>query len=178
MYKIGDEVSYGLHGKCVITAIETKELGGSPVTCYQMRAIKNPIIAKIPGKAEAAILVPVDSASAKGVRSLMTKQDAEFAIRSLTDREYHFELDLPWVSKQKLLEETIRKEGFIGLAKVVGHLYVVIKRDAVPSSIVLKFYESVYRVFLRELSEAFSLPSKDVELILTKALKSKLALDN
>lgn len=178
MYKVGDEVSYGLHGKCVITGIETKELPSGPVNFYQIRSIKNPITAKNPNRKDAFILVPVDSAQNKGLRPLMTKAEAETALKLLSDRDYHFPMEETWVSKQKTLEEAIRREGSIGLAKVVGHLYVMIKRDAVPPGDVIRFYENAYRIFARELSESLGITPKQLEPMLLKALKIKLSYDS
>lgn len=178
MYKVGDEVSYGLHGKCIITGIETKELASGNVSFYQIRSIKNPITAKNPNRKDPFILVPVDSATAKGLRRPMTKEEAETAIKLLADPDYHFEMNETWVSKQKTLEEALRKEGSIGSAKVVGHLYVMIKRDAVPPSIVVKFYENIYKIFLRELSEALAVAPKELEPVILRALKTKLSYDN
>lgn len=178
MYKVGDEVSYGLHGKCVVTGIETKELSVGNVSFYQIRSIKNPITAKNPNRKDPFILVPVDSAAAKGLRRPMSKEEAETALKLLADRDYHYDMSETWVSKQKTLEEAMRVEGSAGLAKVVGHLYVMIKRDAVPPNSVVKFYENVYRIFLRELSESLSAAPKELEPIINRALKTKLSYDN
>lgn len=178
MYKVGDEVSYGLHGKCVITGIETKTLGANEVSFYQIRVLKNPITAKVPGKHEPSILIPVDTAPAKGLRHLMTKTDAETILKLLSEPDYHFELNGNWLAKQKLLEDVIRKEGAIGLAKVVGHVYVLLKQDAVPPSQVSRFYDNVYRIFLRELADAMDSTPKDIEPIVNRALRNKLSKDN
>src|SRR5579863_2278179 len=102
MYKVGDEVSYGLHGKCVITAIETKDLPTGPVSFYQIRSIKNPITAKSPNRKDPYILIPVETAQHKGLRKLMSKDEAETALKLLADPDYHFDLALNWVSKQKV----------------------------------------------------------------------------
>ena len=178
MYKVGDEVSYGLHGKCVVTAIETKELPSGLINFYQIRTIKNPITAKNPNRKDPFILIPVASAQTKGLRPLMTKADAETALKLLADGDYHFEMTETWVSKQKTLEEALRTGGPTGLAKVVGHLYVMIKRDAVPASDVVRFFENVYKILARELADSLGVTTKDVEPIMTKALKNKLSYDN
>jgi RNA polymerase-interacting CarD/CdnL/TRCF family regulator len=177
-YKIGDEVSYGLHGKCVITGIETKDLATGPVRFYQIRTIKNPITAKNPNRRDPHILIPVETAASTGLRPMMSKQEAESTLKLLAEPDYHFELNQTWVAKQKTLEEAIRKEGSVGLAKVVGHLYVYIKRDAVPSTSVLKFYENIYRIFLKEITEATGTDPKVMESLVNKALRQKLAYDN
>lgn len=178
MYKVGDEVSYGLHGKCIILAIETKELATGCTSFYQIRTLKNPITAKNPNRKDPSILVPVESARAKGLRPLMSRDEAETALKLLAEPDYHFELNETWVSKQKTLEEALRKEGAIGLVKVVGHLYVLIKRDAVPSAQLVRFYENVYRIFARELSESLGLTPKELEPLLKRALRAKLSYDN
>ena len=178
MYKIGDEVSYGLHGKCVITGIETKEINDGSVSFYQVRTLKNPITAKNPNRNDPCILIPVSSAQAKGLRPLVTKEEAESILKLLSDSEYHFDLNETWVSKQKKLEESIRKEGAIGLAKVVGHLFIMIKNDAVPPTSLTKFYESIYKILARELGESMGLTTKEIEPLLNRALRNKLHANN
>ncbi len=180
-FTIGEEVSYGLHGKCVITGIEKKDVAGNSLSFYQVRAIKNPIAAKMqtPSKGEAAILVPTSSAGASGLRKLMTKEEAESALRLISEPDYHFELRQPWLTKQKTLEDVIRKEGGIGLAKVIGHLYILMSHDIVPPSPVNKLYESCIKIFTRELADAIGSTAKDVEPVLQRALRTKAAsIDN
>lgn len=178
-FNVGEEVSYGLHGKCVIEAIEAKEIGGASVNFYLVRAIKNPILAKTQTTPKTgAILVPVSSATASGLRKLMTKEEAEAALRLISEPDYHFELRQPWVAKQKLLEDVIRKEGGIGLAKVIGHLHILISRDIVPPTPVIRLYENCLRILSRELAEAMNVTAKDVEPLLQRALKAKASADN
>lgn len=177
-YKVGDEVAYGLHGQCVITGIEEKVVAGERLAFYQIRAIKSgPTAAKATQKNSPAILVPIATAENKGLRPIMSKAEAENIMHILESSEYYFELQQPWGIKQKILEETIRKEGAAGLAKVTGHLYILTKRDAVPSSTLMKFYETVERVLMRELSMALNLSLKEVGVLVQKALRNKLAAD-
>lgn len=178
MFKVGNEVSYGLLGKCVVAGVETKELSSGPVEFYIIRSVKNPIAARKSNPNEPAIFVPVADAIKKGLRSLMTKEEVERNLQILSEPDYHFELNQTWVTKQRLLEETLRKEGGSGLVKVVGHLYVAIKRDMVPPPEVLRFYETVFRVLIREVAEILELSMKETEILITKALKNKLLAYN
>lgn len=181
MFKVGDVVSYGLHGKCMITSIEEKTVGAQQYSFYSLVALKNPIIEKTllktllkdPNK----ILIPTLTAKEKGLRPLMTKEEAEKVILMIQDADYHFELTGPWVARQKTLEETLRKEGWPGLAKVVGYLHVLIHRDAVPHSEIQKLYESTYKILSKEISDAMGVTTKDTEPLLRRALKQKLSLD-
>ncbi|MGE4233855.1 MAG: CarD family transcriptional regulator [Bacteriovoracia bacterium] len=172
-YKVGDKVSYGLHGTCLITAIEVKELTDGPVEFYQIKAVRNTIGNKGFTLKDTNILIPVASADTKGLRPLMTKEECEQILRVLEDPEYYFELEETWVSKQKKLEEVLRKEGFLGLAKVVGHLFVVMSLDAVPSSEVVRFYDTVFKVLVREISDVMGLTIKETDTLVTKALRNK-----
>src|SRR4051812_19919362 len=101
MFKVGDEVAYGMHGKCLVTGIYTKELSTGPVEFYQIRVIKNPIAAKTVNPQDPAILVPVESAATNGLRALLQKEEAEAIIQFLAEPNYHFEIKETWLSKQK-----------------------------------------------------------------------------
>jgi RNA polymerase-interacting CarD/CdnL/TRCF family regulator len=178
MFKIGDNVAYGLHGKCEVTAITTKVLGDKEVNFYQIKQVKNAANAKSSSH-DTTILVPVDSAQAFGLRSLMTKEEAQYALELLANEEWYFEINDTWVGKQKKFEECIRKEGYIGLAKVVGHLYIQIKKEVVPQQNVLKFYNQIAKIFTRELADALELKNiKEAEALIEKALRNKLIANN
>ncbi len=178
MFKIGDEVNYGIHGRLQILAIETKQIGAEEHKFYLMKPVLPPAIAKTAAKAQASILVPVKLAEANGLRGPMTDEQATTALTVLADREYYWELNEPWLKKQRTLEDAIRRQGTVGLAKAVGHLHVLVKRDAAPRSDMVKFYEAQKRGLVREISEAQSVASKDIELLVEKALRNKLHADN
>ena len=113
----------------------------------------------------------------QGITSFDDKAEAETAFKLLADGDYHFEMTETWVSKQKTLEEALRTEGPAGLAKVVGHLYVMIKRDAVPPSDVVRFFENVYKIFARELADSLGLrPRKSSQSL--QSSEDKLSYDN
>ena len=174
MFKVGDEVSYGIHGKCQVIAIETKKLGDQSLQFYQLRAIKNPIMAKTaPSKNSPQILVPVKNAEQNGLRHLMSKEQAEAALASLNPDDPYQEVHENWVTKQKRLEEVLRKEGFLGLTKVICHLNYLIERDAAPRTDAAKLFDSLFRNFLREVSEALSLNSKDTEKMALNSLQGR-----
>ena len=177
-FKVGDEVSYGIHGKCVVTAIETKTLGDKVVRFYQIKALRNPLAPKVVAKNTPAILIPISSAESNGLRNPMNKEQADLVLRTLADPDYHFNLNESWGLKQKVLEEALRKEGAIGLAKVVGHLHYIMKKDAAPRGEVLRFYESVLKHLVRELGDSLDIQSRDAENLIFKALRSKLGRED
>lgn len=178
MFKIGDEVTYGIHGRCQIMGIETKTIGGAPVHFYQIRAVSFSPIPNKNARPTPNILVPVDNAEASGLRAPLSDDGAATVFRMLEDQEYYFPIQEQWTSKQKRLEDTLRKEGAIGLAKVVGHLHVVLQQDAAPRSEVNRYFEQALRVLVREIAEASGSTAKEVEAKVRRALKSKNRADS
>ncbi len=174
-FKIGDAVFYGLHGKCMVTAIETKHLGAEEIPFYEIRAIKNPLTGKpSTSKGTPAILVPVSQAVSAGLRPMMTREQAEQAMVLLAEPDYYFELNEKWHIKQKRLEETLRREGSLGLIKTVGHLFFFLKKSKSLNHEANKFFETVQKNLVREMSEVLDMPSKDVDAAIQKALKKKI----
>ncbi len=178
MFKVGEEVSYGMHGRCLIESIETKNVGTNPVQFYAIRTIKFNLNNKTVNKNAPSILVPVNIAESCGMRPLIQETDIESVLRTLSDRDYFFSLNENWLRKQKILEETLRKEGLIGFAKVVGHLFVMIKKDPAPAGEVTRLYDSLSRTLIREFSEASGKNLKESEITILKAMRTKLLADN
>ena len=177
MFKIGDEVSYGIHGRCQVMGIETKTISGSPVHFYQIRAVNFSPIPNKNARPSPNILVPVESAAACGLRTPLDREGVATVLRMLEDQEYYFTLQEPWTSKQKRLEEALRKEGATGLAKAVGHLHVLLQQDAAPRPEVSRYFEQVLRLLVREMAEITATPAKEVEHKVRRALKSKSRAD-
>lgn len=172
----GMDVVYGLHGRCSVTAIETREIGGNTQQFYRLEFPKNSFTrAK---KSDASIMLPIEAAQSKGLRSPMNKEQADAALAILSNKEYYFSLDLHWKDIQPKLEKSIYAEGTIGLAKVVSYLFVLKNRDVVPPSQVTKFWDMVSKLLARELSDAQGLVMRDVEEDMLKRMKSKLQPDH
>jgi RNA polymerase-interacting CarD/CdnL/TRCF family regulator len=178
MFKVGDEVTYGVHGRCQITGIETKTIGSKEQDFYAMKPVMAPLVAKTSARAHASILVPVEQAQASGLRQLMTKDEAAMVMTMLADGEYYFERAENWVTKQRRIEECLRREGAKGLAKAVGHLHIVVNSDAAPRSDVTKFYDNLKRALIKEVAEATDAQTKDIEPLVNKALQKKLKADH
>lgn len=174
MFKIGDEVSYGIHGKCVITAIETKVLGDITKSFYQMKALRNPIAPKVPLKSAPAILVPVDSAEHNGLRTLIKKEETELALKMIVSDANYFDFyNESWTVQQKKLEDSMRREGFLGLVKVYSYLHDLLKGDPARRSDIIKFFESVQRNLFRELADALDTTVREIEQQVSRTLKQK-----
>jgi RNA polymerase-interacting CarD/CdnL/TRCF family regulator len=172
----GSFVIYAMHGKCHIISTETRTLSGVPILFYKLEVKKSALSRS--AKQEPAIWVPVANAKDRGLRAPMSSAEAEAAMKILLTREYYFQVNEPWSSIQHKLENTIRLEGGVGLAKVASYLYVLTRKQIVPSSEVCKLKETVFKLLFKELGEALGELPKTLEEKANKGLRTKLLPDS
>ena len=175
-FQPGTQVVYGMHGKCQIIEIQSRQVGTENVRFYKLELSKS--VLSRSSRKDPAIWLPIASAKSRGLRVPMSNAEGLQAMLLLSSREYFFSLQESWTSVYSKLEYTIRSEGGIGLAKVASYLYVLKRKQAVPSSELLHFQESVNKLLMRELSEALGENSRSLEDRISKVLRQKLLADN
>jgi len=172
---VGTPVIYGLHGKCTVTGIETRALAGESQRFYKLERAKSPLSRS--SREEPAIWLPVLSAKARGLRSPMTGADLVATQGIFSSREYYFSTKDSWSSVQAKIDETIRTEGSIGMAKALSFLFVFKRKQIVASSEANKLSESIQKVFFREIAEITGETVKQIEDNLNRLMKFKLLAD-
>lgn len=175
-FEPGNTVIYALHGKCQLVSIETRFANGESIRFYKLE-IQKPNASRS-SKKEPAIWIPVSSAKKQGMRSPISTDGTERVFEILSSREYYFELGQPWHAIHSKLEESIRAEGAIGLAKVASYLYVLKRKQLVPPSEAVKMQENVNKLLLRELSEATGENPRQLEEKIVKLFRHKLLPDH
>jgi RNA polymerase-interacting CarD/CdnL/TRCF family regulator len=171
----GSSVIYAMHGRCSVLGTEIRSLGGESIRFYKLEVKKSALSRS--NRHEPAIWVPVATAKDRGLRTPMSKDEAGEAIKVLMSREYFFKPSDPWTVVQPQLENTIRLEGGVGLAKVASFLFVLKRKQIVPSPEVSKLQEMIHKLLFRELSEALGQPSRILEEKVNKGFRSKLLPD-
>jgi RNA polymerase-interacting CarD/CdnL/TRCF family regulator len=171
----GSQVIYGMHGKCSVLAVETREAGGKSFSFYKLEIQKSPLSRST--RHEPAIWVPVETAQERGLRQPSNKEQAEEIMKVLASREYFFSIYEPWNTVQAKLDTVIRNEGAIGLAKALSYLFVIKKKQIVPPSEAVKMYDAVNRLLFKELSEALGENARSIEERALKSMRPKLLLD-
>lgn len=174
-HSAGTSVIYGLHGKCGIEKIESREIQGSAQEFYKLVPQKSSFSRST--RQEPAIWIPVNSTLAKSLRPAMGPEQAKEAMTVLLSREYYFSLSEAWSSVQPKLEACIHTEGGIGLAMVASYLLTLKKKQVVASQEVSRMIEAVNRVLLREISEALGETIRAIEEKINKGIKQKLLPD-
>jgi RNA polymerase-interacting CarD/CdnL/TRCF family regulator len=173
---VGSSVVYGMHGKCTVTAIETRELAGSTLRLYKLE-VQRSTLARTQ-RNEPAIWVPVSSAKARGIRAPMSAADVEKAFEVLLNREFYLPLNEHWNVSQSKIEALVRNEGSIGIVKALSFLFVLKKKQVVPYPEVNRINESLQRQFAKEVSELTGETLKAVEERMVRSMRSKLLADN
>ncbi len=171
-FALGVTVIYGVHGKCSITAIENRVISGEAMSFYKLEVQKPPLSRST--RNEPAIWVPVASANAQGLRVPVTAVEVDDILTMLASREYFFPITDNWSVVQPKLETTIRLEGCKGLAKVLSYLFVLKRKQIVPTHEVSRMDELVTKLLLRELSDALGESIRSLEERLNKLLRQKL----
>lgn len=172
----GSPVIYGLIGRCTVIAIETKSIGQNSLRFYKLESKKTP--QSRAKNLESAIWVPVHHAKEQGLRAPANSNEALEALQILQGREYFFKTTDSWSEVHPTLEQTIRSEGILGLAKVFSYLYVLKRKQLVSHSEFTKFHELVHRLLFRELSESLAESMRAIEERVQKGLKTKLTYDH
>jgi RNA polymerase-interacting CarD/CdnL/TRCF family regulator len=172
----GTSVIYAMHGKCMVLGTETRSLGGQTLEFYKLEMKKTSPTRSTRG--ESAIWVPVANARDQGLRRPMSPSEAELALKALMSREYFFKINDSWSSLLPTLEEVIRKEGGLGLAKVASFLYVYRRKQFTVPAEATKLQDLVNKFLLKELSEALQDTTKNIEIKIAKGLKTKLLPDH
>jgi RNA polymerase-interacting CarD/CdnL/TRCF family regulator len=171
-FPLGTEVIYAMHGKCSLSAIETRTVGGESIQFYKLE-VQKPALSRST-RQEPAIWVPVNSARERGMRAPMDKDTAEAVLKTLTSREYYFPLGEAWTAIVPKLEACIRNEGGVGMAKVSSYLFVLGRKQVVATPEVNRLSETVNKLMYRELSEATGESIRSLEERVAKGMRQKL----
>lgn len=174
-FQIQETVIYGALGRYTIVGLEYKHVGSYSQPFYKIerqRPIKS-------AKKEPCIWVPVYSSVQQGMRRPLSKEKCTEIWKILESREYFVSIQQTAQQIQSQLENLIRTEGVIGLAKAVSALHVYKKKTVVPSTPLLRFFDQLYKMLTREILDVTEgLNPAQLEEKLQKAMKPKLAADN
>ncbi|MDR3608117.1 MAG: hypothetical protein P4M08_12135 [Oligoflexia bacterium] len=176
IFQAGTTVIYPMLGKCTVIGCEEKSIGGKTLAFYKLEVQRSSFSRS--SRQDPAVWIPVNAAKEQGLRAPLQAENVPEIFAIFASREYFFEIQRPWNQLQPELERTIRLEGAIGLAKVSSYLFVLKKKQIVPSPEVNRFSEAVDRLLYRELSEATGEPIRALEEKTKKLMRPKLTLDH
>jgi RNA polymerase-interacting CarD/CdnL/TRCF family regulator len=173
---VGASVVYAMHGKCTVTAIETRELAGETQRFYKLEVQKSPLSRST--RLDPAIWVPVSTAKTRGIRAPMTTNDVDQAFETFSNREYYLPLNETWNASQSKIEALVRNEGSLGVAKALSFLFVLKKKQVVAHPEVNRITETLQKLFTKEISELTGETMKAIEERMIRSMRTKLLADH
>jgi CarD family transcriptional regulator len=111
-FKIGDKAVYPAHGVGEVTDIQTRVLGGQERSFYILRIIENNM----------KIMVPVETATAAGLRNVISRKDAKIVMDILKSKEVAVKTQ-PWNRRYREYMEMLKSRAPFEVAKVLRDLF-------------------------------------------------------
>lgn len=159
-FKSGDLAVYPTHGVGVITGVETREVSGENKHFYILKVIDT----------EATIMIPVDNATAVGLRKIVKRSALHKIYDILKDRpEVAFD-NQTWNRRYRDYTDKIKSGCVMEVAKVLRDLFIL-KFDKELSFGERKMFDTAKNLLVKELSIARNIKEEKVEEELYRMLQ-------
>ena len=145
MFKIGEKVVYPAHGVGQIEAIRTQVISGSQRKFYMLRILDT----------DMKIMVPVDNASAVGLRKIIDKSTVSRVYRILREKKKVETDQQTWNRRYRDYTEKIKTGSILEIAGVLRDLFLL-KSDKELSFGERKVLDTAKNLLVKELSIARS----------------------
>lgn len=150
-FSVGDKAVYPAHGVGEITDIKSRKIGGKERSFYTLKIIENGM----------KIMVPVETASAAGLRAIIDEQEAEEVIGILKSEEVAVKTQ-PWNRRYREYMEMLKSGSPREVAKVLRDLYRL-KGDKDLSFGERRLLDTARSLLVAELALAHSKSEDEVE---------------
>jgi CarD family transcriptional regulator len=141
-FKVGDMAVYPGHGVGVISDVETTQIEEASVTMYVLKILDNGM----------TIRIPVQNASALGVRTVIGKSHVAKVYEVLKDRDVPADKQT-WNRRYREYLNKIQTGDLIEVAKVLRDL-ALLRKDKNLSFGERKMYDQASNLLIQELSVA------------------------
>ena len=107
-FKVGDKAVHPSHGVGEVTAIESRDIGGSRQNFYILRILDNAM----------KVMVPTSAATQVGLRGIMSDKQANDILSTMRAREVAVDAQ-PWSRRFRVYTEMIKSGSPVEIAKVL-----------------------------------------------------------
>lgn len=143
-------VVYPGQGVGTITDITKKEIAGEVIDYYVIYLADS----------DMTVLVPITGIDNLGIRRIVTKTEAEAALKFLSE---DFEpIPIDWKARYQMNMDLFKSGKILDTASVVRSLYQRSKTKELPIQ-ERKLYDSAYRIFQDEIAAALKMTKAEVE---------------
>lgn len=157
-FAINQKVVYPSQGVGTVTDIFKKEFNGEMVYYYR---IYIPV-------SDMYVMVPVKNSSKLGIRSIVSKEDAQKAIDMISEDFEPATTD--WKLRYQMNLELLKKGSIEDITKIVRSLYYRSKQKELPV-MERKLYDNAKKLLEDEIAEALGISPQEVEGMLHAKLE-------
>jgi len=150
VFSAKEVVVYPGQGVGTITDITKKEIAGEVIDYYVIYL----------SDSDMTVLVPITGIDNLGIRRIVTKTEAEAALKFLSE---DFEpIPIDWKARYQMNMDLFKSGEILNTASVVRSLYQRSKTKELPIQ-ERKLYDSAYRIFQDEIAAAMKMTKAEVE---------------
>jgi len=150
VFSAKEVVVYPGQGVGTITDITKKEIAGEVIDYYVIYL----------SDSDMTVLVPITGIDNLGIRRIVTKTEAEAALKFLSE---DFEpIPIDWKARYQMNMDLFKSGEILNIASVVRSLYQRSKTKELPIQ-ERKLYDSAYRIFQDEIAAAMKMTKAEVE---------------
>ena len=150
VFSAKEVVVYPGQGVGTITDITKKEIAGEVIDYYVIYLADS----------DMTVLVPITGIDNLGIRRIVTKTEAEAALKFLSE---DFEpIPIDWKARYQMNMDLFKSGKILDTASVVRSLYQRSKTKELPIQ-ERKLYDSAYRIFQDEIAAALKMTKAEVE---------------
>lgn len=150
VFSAKEVVVYPGQGVGTITDITKKEIAGEVIDYYVIYLADS----------DMTVLVPITGIDNLGIRRIVTKAEAEAALKFLSE---DFEpIPIDWKARYQMNMDLFKSGKILDTASVVRSLYQRSKTKELPIQ-ERKLYDSAYRIFQDEIAAALKMTKTEVE---------------
>ena len=111
-FEIGDKAVHPAHGLAEVTAIETRDFGGTSALYYILRILDNGM----------KVMVPLAAATQVGLRAVMSEREAIAVLATMRAREVAVDLQ-PWSRRFRAYTEMLKSGSPHEVARVLRDMH-------------------------------------------------------
>ncbi len=157
-FSLKEAVVYPGQGVGIITEITKKEIGGEIIEYYVIYLAES----------DMTVLFPVMGIKNLEIRRIVTKEEAEHALKYLSEEFDPMPID--WKARYQMNMDLFKSGKILDTASVVRSLYQRSKTKELPIQ-ERKLYDSAYRIFHDEITAALETTKAEAETLIHSHLE-------
>jgi len=157
-FSVKEIIVYPGQGVGTITEITKREIAGEVIDYYVIYL----------SESDMTVLVPVTGVERLRIRRIVTKAEAEAALKFLTETFEPIPID--WKARYQMNMDLFKNGEILNTASVVRSLYQRSKTKELPIQ-ERKLYDSAYRIFQDEIAAAMKISKAETEAVIHSHLE-------